>query len=224
MERGRRPSLARQLLLDRLPETYTFLNADFIAEGISPFRPQKAALQAEKEFFARFDRLAEQGESFVLESTLSGHSLATRLSDLQTNGYLIEMVYLWLPSVEMAARRVQERVKQGGHEIPSEIIERRFARSYPNFLNAYLRIADKWTLLDGSETPPSEIATFAGHEVLDVLQLKHPAYRELAATLEGRGEEPASRYGRDAVFYTDNLDPILKAVGEFLRQLEEVVS
>jgi|GEM_PF-983308 len=213
-------TLARQLLLDRLPDAFEFLNADFIAEGISPFRPQKAALRAGKEFVGRFDELADRGKSFVVESTLSGESLASRLSGLRTDGYALEMVYLWLPSVEVAVRRVRERVKQGGHDIPIEVIERRFERSYPNFLSSYSSIADRWTLLDGNETPPREIAVFGDDDGPHFIERGHSACRSLMASLDDRVGESSALYGRSGKFYTEDIGPVLTAVGEFLRQLE----
>jgi predicted ABC-type ATPase len=87
-------TLARELILSRLPNNFEFLNADLIADGLSPFKPQSVALEAGKEFLRRFENKVSQGESFLVESTLSGLSYKNRLSYLKELGYRIEMIYM----------------------------------------------------------------------------------------------------------------------------------
>ncbi len=212
-------TFARQLLLERLPSAFEFLNADLIAESLSPFKPHKAAMRAGREFINRFDEKAKRGESFVVESTLSGLAMARRLLRLQSEGYRVELVYLWLPDAEFAVRRVSERVKRGGHDIDESVIRRRFGRSYPNFTTVYQSISDRWVLLDGSATPPSEIAS---RERGTMMKIRQPSHVALSRFLEGRDrvEEAIAEYGSEDRFYTENLEPVLEAVGDFLRVQE----
>jgi len=212
-------TFARQLLLERLPDAFEFLNADLIAEGLSPFKPHKAALRAGRAFFNRFDEKAARGESFVLESTLSGLALAKRLLRLRMQEYRVELVYLWLPDAEFAVRRVAERVKRGGHDIPGDVIRRRFVRSYPNFITNYRSIADCWVLLDGSQTPPTDIASWTRGGGMKTLQSAHAALAELLDEPDSVKEEVYG-YGEPVRYYTENLEAVLQAVGEFLRQQE----
>tara|TARA_B110000037_G_C17006196_1_gene459351 strand:+ start:239 stop:949 length:711 start_codon:yes stop_codon:yes gene_type:complete len=214
-------TLARQLLLEHLPDAYSFLNADMIAEGISSFKPQKVAIRASREFLERFEGLAAAGESFVVESTFSGLSLVRRLRGLRNLGYRIEVVYLWLPDAEFAVSRVAERIRQGGHAIPVETIRRRFVRSYSNFCAEYVGVADYWKLLDGSSTPPVEVVCGirgASLEVLDPIR----AERMNVSLLDGEEtvEESSAKYSGGERFYLEDLDGVLQAVERFLRDVE----
>lgn len=224
-------TFARQLMLSHLPDSFEFLNADMIADGISPFRPHKAAMRAGREFLKRFEEKASKRESIVVESTLSGLALADRLSGLKDQGYFVEIVYLWLPDADFALRRVAERVKRGGHNIPEEIVRRRFNRSYPNFETTYRKIADLWTILDGSVTPPKEIvrATRGGPlEVFDrnrydemELNIDGPSTSSGSTTgsfEDGVSESPVG-YGREVKYYLDDLAPVLDRVGQYLEEL-----
>ncbi len=131
-----------------------FVNADLIAAGISPFNPELAALTAGRLFLAEIDRLIEARESFAFESTLSGLRQAERLRRMKRAGYSIEIVFLRLPSAEMAVARVAARVRQGGHNVPVESIRRRFHRGWANFRSTYKRLADAWAVYDNSSGLP----------------------------------------------------------------------
>ncbi len=213
-------TFARQLLLERLPDAFEFLNADLIAEGLSPFKPHKASMRAGREFLNRIDEKAKREESFVLESTLSGLSLAKRLSQLRSQGYQIELIYLWLPTADFAVWRVSERVKRGGHDIAENVIRRRFERSYLNFVRNYRDIVDGWVLLDGTKTPPAEIARWSESTSIEKKDPTHTALSKISDDGDSVREN-VPEYGSKTGFYTENLDPILEAVGRFLRQQEE---
>lgn len=118
------------------------MNADLLAAGLSPLRPDLAAFSAGRLFLAELDRLAEARTDFAFESTLSGLTYLSRLKRWKAAGYRIEMVFLQLNSPELALRRIAARVKQGGHYVPPADILRRFSRGWHNFLSTYRLLAD----------------------------------------------------------------------------------
>jgi predicted ABC-type ATPase len=131
-----------------------FVNADLIAGGLSPLRPELAALAAGRLFLRELDRLAKARANFAFESTLSGLVYLNRLKRWKRAGYRIEIVYLRLSSPRLALRRIAARVKQGGHNVPRADVLRRFTRSWENFQNVYRLLADEWTVYDNSRGKP----------------------------------------------------------------------
>ena len=131
-----------------------FVNADLIASGLSPLRPELANLSAGRLFLQELDRLAKTRMSFAFESTLSGLTYVNRLKRWKVLGYRIEIVYLRLPSKSLALRRIATRVKQGGHNVPRADVVRRFDRSWLNFQNVYRLLADEWIVYDNSRSEP----------------------------------------------------------------------
>jgi predicted ABC-type ATPase len=131
-----------------------FVNADLIAAGLSPFQPRTAAIRAGRLLLVEIDRLAAGRADFAVESTLSGLSFLSRLKAWKASGYRIEVIYLTLPSAEVALRRIAERVQEGGHDIPDADVLRRFDRSWTNFCNLYRPLADRWVVYDSSGTTP----------------------------------------------------------------------
>jgi predicted ABC-type ATPase len=127
-----------------------FVNADLIAMGLSPLRPDDAALAAGRVFLSELDSLARARQSFAFESTLSGVGYAVRLRKMKKAGYRIEIVYLRIASPRLALRRIAARVRQGGHNIPRADVLRRFDRSWKNFVDVYRPLADKWSVYDNS--------------------------------------------------------------------------
>jgi predicted ABC-type ATPase len=62
----------------------------------------------------------------------------------------VHMIYVWLNSADLAASRVADRVKQGGHDVHPDVIRRRYWRSAANLFDLYLPLANTWTLCDNS--------------------------------------------------------------------------
>jgi predicted ABC-type ATPase len=127
-----------------------FVNADLLAAGLSPLKPQLATLTAGRLFLGELDRLARARQDFAFESTLSGLTYVSRLKRWKAAGYRIEIVFLRLASVQLALRRIAARVKQGGHDVPRADVLRRFGRGWKNFETAYKPLADVWTVYDNS--------------------------------------------------------------------------
>jgi len=136
-----------------------FLNADLIAAGLSPFAQESQNYLAGRLLLQRIRDLAANGSTFGFETTLAGLSYRKILSDLRHNGYKVVVFYLWLPSEELAIRRVEARVAQGGHWVPPRDIRRRYQAGLRNFFRFYRRLADSWFLEDASVMPPSPIAS-----------------------------------------------------------------
>jgi predicted ABC-type ATPase len=146
-------TFARQFIPATLNITQ-FVNADFIAYGLSPFAPEREAIQAGKLMLRQIDKLVNLDESFCFETTLSGRSYARMIPTWQGKGFVVRLIFLSLASVEMAIARVAERVAQGGHSISEDIIRRRFTAGRANFQNLYKNLADSWALYDNSGQSP----------------------------------------------------------------------
>ena len=127
-----------------------FINADLIAAGLSPFEPQLAAVAAGRLVLSELTRLVAAREDFAFESTLSGLGYAKHIEAWKASGYHIEIAFLRLASPKVALRRIANRVRQGGHDVPREDVERRFIRGWENFENVYKPLATAWTIYDNS--------------------------------------------------------------------------
>ena len=146
-------TFAREFLL-KDTRVIHFVNADVIASGLSPLRPELAAVAAGRIFLRELDRLAKSRADFAFESTLSGLIYVHRLKRWKAAGYRIEIVYLRLRSPQLALRRIAARVKQGGHNVPRADVLRRFDRSWTNFQESYRLFADAWSVYDNSGRNP----------------------------------------------------------------------
>lgn len=146
-------TFAREFLFNEASVIH-FVNPDLIASGLSPLRPELAALAAGRLFLRELDRLAKGKNDFAFESTLSGLTYLNRLRRWKAAGYRIEIVYLRVSSPRLALRRIAARVKQGGHNVPRLDVFRRFTRSWDNFDNHYRLLADRWSVYDNSAAVP----------------------------------------------------------------------
>jgi len=131
-----------------------FVNADLIASGLSPLKPELAAIAAARMVLREIDRLAAERTDFAFETTFSGLTYVRRLQACKQAGYRIEMVYLRLRSVQLALRRIAARVRQGGHDVPRADVVRRFSRGWENFQRIYRPLADSWAVYDNSGRAP----------------------------------------------------------------------
>ena len=131
-----------------------FVNADLIASGLSPLASDLAKRTAGRLVLQELDRLAHGRKDFAFESTLSGLTDVQRFKNLKSAGYRIEIIFLWLPSPQVALRRIAIRVRQGGHDIPRHEVLRRFDRGWKNFHVVYRSLADPWMVYDNSGAVP----------------------------------------------------------------------
>lgn len=127
-----------------------FINADEIARGLAPLHPESMSLAASKLLLKRFHELLEEQNSFAFETTGAGTNYIKHLMLAKQEGYLFQLFFLWLPSPDLAVQRVANRVKQGGHNIPTDVIQRRYFSGLKNLINHYLPLADYAHILDNS--------------------------------------------------------------------------
>jgi len=139
-----------------------YVSADAIAAELRPEAPYEARIEAGRRFFTGLERLIEQRTDFVAESTLSGRGMAALMDRLRAAGYTITVVFVFLDTADLCVRRVAERVRRGGHDVPEADVRRRFARSKTNFWNVYRLKADRWSLYLNAGKAFREIAAGAG--------------------------------------------------------------
>ncbi len=144
--------------LPRFAKCDEFVNSDLIAVGIAPFDPRSAALEAGRIMVSRLRHLAEQNETFAFETTLSGTSHVRLLKQAKRSGFRVTLMYLWLPHVGLALRRVWERVQSGGHAVPEVDVRRRFGRSLWNLFHVYKAMADELVVFDNAGRVPHLVA------------------------------------------------------------------
>jgi len=147
-----------RFFLKNYPEVTHYLNADVLAAGIVPLQPELAAVEAGRIFLQQIKNLTRQRVSFAFETTLSSQNYIRHITAWTAIGYAVELVFLQLPSADLAIQRVRQRVRQGGHNIPDAVIRRRFDRGQLN-LNEYKRVVTAWSLYDNSASPPTLIAS-----------------------------------------------------------------
>jgi len=150
---GAGKSTTAPLLLKGTLGVTEFVNADTIAQGLSAFEPDRTAMAAGRIMLGRLEELARQRISFAFESTLASRSFAPWIGDLIRDGYLFHLLFLWLPSADMAVARVTERVRMGGHYVDEETVRRRYNRGLRNFFELYRPMAATWRMYDNSQLP-----------------------------------------------------------------------
>ncbi len=128
-----------------------FVNADEIAKGISPFQPEKVAFEAGRIMLKRIDELLESQTNFSFETTLATKSYKSKIAKAKAQNYNVILLYFWLKNVELAKERVRIRVTEGGHNIETEVIERRYKNGIRNLFEIYLPIVDELMIFDCSE-------------------------------------------------------------------------
>jgi len=132
----------------------TFINADLIAAGLAPFEPEKVAVRAGRLMLEEIEKYVQARRSFAFETTLSGRTYLHKITEWQKLGYHVKLIFLRLPTADMAVARVAGRVAQGGHNVPETVVRRRFDHGLLNFENMYKSIVDAWILYDNSSEVP----------------------------------------------------------------------
>lgn len=148
---GAGKTTASMTVLPEVLDCREFVNADEIAKGLSPLNPKSMALEAGKLMLHRINQLLARHSSFAIETTLATRSYRSLVERAKAEGYTVILLFFWLPSPEMAESRVANRVAEGGHDIPKDVIHRRYWAGLKNFFNIFAPIVDKWSLFDNSE-------------------------------------------------------------------------
>ena len=152
-------------ILPEFLDCQEFVNADMIASGLSPFQPENVAFEAGRIMLERIDFLMKTNQSFAIETTLATKSYKNKLLKAIENGYQIKLLFFWLPTYEMAIDRVAIRVSEGGHNIPKDIIKRRYFRGIENLFNIYIPLAHDWAVFENSNKNPEIIAQGMFNEI-----------------------------------------------------------
>ena len=156
---GAGKTTASYTVLPKILQCKEFVNADEIARGLSPFNPESVAIEAGRLMLKRISELLQRNKSFSIETTLSTRSYFRLVEKAHLQGYDVTLLYFWLKSPQQAIERVAERVAKGGHDIPKDIIIRRYWEGLDNLFKIYMPIVDTWILVNNSETPRSIVAT-----------------------------------------------------------------
>ena len=138
---GAGKTTASYTILPEVLNCVEFINADNIAKGLSPFNEEGVAIEAARIMLIRIRELIEQGVDFAFETTLASKSYVSLMKEAREVGYEIHLIFFWLNSVDMAKERVKQRVQKGGHNIPINVIERRYKAGIVNLNELYINFA-----------------------------------------------------------------------------------
>ena len=135
-----------------------FVNADSIAAGLSPFNPESVAIEAGRIMLMRINELLRAGVDFAFETTLATRSYLSLINDAQAAGYKVTLLFIWLDSPETAIQRVARRVAKGGHNIPQDVVARRYYRGISNLIALFIPITDTWMIVNSTNVVVEPIA------------------------------------------------------------------
>jgi predicted ABC-type ATPase len=156
-------------ILPEILDCKEFVNADEIAKGLSPFQPEKVSFEAGRIMLNRISELLTQNANFAFETTLATKSYKNRILEAKQKNYNVTLLFFWLKNPELAKERVKTRVFEGGHNIPEDIIERRYYRGIKNLFEIYLSIVDQVLIFDNSDGKHDLIAEMLTSEELNIL-------------------------------------------------------
>lgn len=166
-------------VLPEILQCREFVNADEIAKGLSPFNPESVAIEAGRLMLQRIDELLERDETFSIETTLATKSYINLVRRAQAKGYRVHLIFFWLETSELAVQRVAERVSKGGHNIPTEVIHRRYVAGIRNLFKTFMSEVDLWMIYDNSRTPRTFVAK--GGRATDVEIVSKMTYNKIKA-------------------------------------------
>lgn len=155
---GAGKTTASYTVLPEILNCREFVNADEIARGLSPFYPEGMAIEAGRLMLERIDTLLKHGEDFSIETTLATRSYSRLVKNAHQLNYKVTLLYFWLKSPELAKERVAHRVRNGGHNIPDDVIERRYDLGLRNLFNIFIPIVDEWFIFDNTKLSANIIA------------------------------------------------------------------
>ena len=156
-------------ILPEIIECKEFVNADEIARGLSPFQPEKVSFESGRIMIHRINELLKDNQSFAFETTLSTRSYKNKILQAKKQGYTVTLLFFWLNNIELAKERVRIRVIEGGHNIPKNIIERRYLKGIYNLFDIYLPIIDGAFIFDNSFGKHELIAEKLSEETVTVI-------------------------------------------------------
>lgn len=156
-------------ILPEILDCKEFVNADEIAKGLSPFQPEKVSFEAGRIMLHRINELLEIDENFAFETTLATRSYKSKVIEAQKKGYNVTLLFFWLQNVDLAIERVKTRVQEGGHNIETEVIKRRYINGIRNLFDIYLPIVNEAMIFDNSVGKPDLLAEKTLDTDIDVI-------------------------------------------------------
>ena len=164
---GAGKTTASYTILPEMLECKEFVNADEIAKGLSPFQPEKASIDAGRIMIARIEELLKQKKDFAIETTLATKSYVSFIKKAQKLGYFVTLLYFWLSTPELAIKRVEDRVKSGGHNVPKDVIRRRYKAGIRNLFTLYTPVSDYWMVVNNSINPFKIVVDGKKQEIIE---------------------------------------------------------
>lgn len=174
-------------VLPEMLDCKEFVNADNIAAGLSPFNPESVAIEAGRLMLLRIQELLKSGVDFAFETTLATRSYVSLVKAAQRVGYTVTILFIWLDSPETAIQRVADRVAEGGHDIPKDVIERRYHRGIFNLINLYITACDSWIVVNNKNVVPELIAK-GSHNNENIVH-NHYIWNEINAQSKSHGDQ-----------------------------------
>lgn len=156
-------------MLPEILDCKEFVNADEIAKGLSPFQPEKVSFEAGRIMLNRINELFLANETFAFETTLATKTYKSKILEAQQNNYKVSLLFFWLNNVDLAIDRVKTRVMEGGHNIPKDVIRRRYINGIKNLFEIYLPIVDEVSIFDNSSGKSEPIAEKIGKNKIFIL-------------------------------------------------------
>lgn len=157
-----------------------FVNADEIAKGLSPFQPETVSFNAGRIMLERINQLLEQAVDFAIETTLTTLSYQKTIEIAKAKGYVVRLLFFWLNDVNLAIERVKVRVLEGGHNIPEQVIIRRYSKGIRNLTRVFVNLCDYWLVIDNSSRPYTFIAE--GNEGLEIIVYNEEVWHKIKST------------------------------------------
>lgn len=166
---GAGKTTASYTVLPDILQCKEFVNADEIAKGLSPFNPESVAFEAGRIMLARINELLNRDETFSIETTLATKSYFNLVRKARQKGYHVHLIFFWLETPDLAVLRVAERVSKGGHNIPSDVIRRRYVNGIRNLFGIFMKEVDSWMIYDNSRNPRTLVARGGKSVVTEVV-------------------------------------------------------
>ncbi len=155
---GSGKTTASYTLLPDLLDCREFVNSDEFAKSLSPFDPSAVSVTASRYMLVKINYLLERKVDFGVETTLATRSLIKIIERARELDYEVTILYFWLDTPDRAVQRVRQRVAAGGHNIPEQVVRRRYVMGLRYLFDTYIPVTDRWVLADNSQSPFTVVA------------------------------------------------------------------
>lgn len=176
---GSGKTTASYSILPEILNCKEFINADEIARGLSPFQVETVAIEASRIMIHRIDEMMKSNKDFAVETTLASRTYKNKIINAQKNGFDVILIFYFLNSIELAYKRVENRVKEGGHNIEKDVIKRRFISGIKNLFEIYIPIVDEFFIYDNTNKLPDLIAFKSSYNVSGINILNNNKFQLL---------------------------------------------